>query len=649
VTFTPLRVRSHGTLLAGVASPEALAEQAAALGYGALALTDRDNLYLAVRFLQAGAAAGVRALPGAELTARDARPGERVPRVLLLPFDRRGWASLCALLTARMLEPEFDLVRALGAQHAGLQVIAESPALLAALLAAGVPPAVRAADLPRTPRPRRGGLWLGVRGLAAERVALRARLAEAWRLGVPAVATGDVWLLAPGDHEAHRVAVTAAAGERLERMPAAAFASREAVLEPPAAWERRVRAVCGGAGCAEAADTLLAENTALTERTHATLELGTPIFPQAPLPPGVAPAAELRRLAEAGLGRRWPGARATPATRAAARARLETELDLIARMGFTDYFLLVAAIVGFARDRGIPTVGRGSGASSLVAYALGVTSVDPLRYGLCFERFLHPQRRDCPDLDIDLCWERRDEVIACVYDAYGHDRVAMIATHATLGPRSAFREAAKALGLPLPRVDALARRVPRDLHASALEDALAGPRTRWGRSSPSRGCARRCGSRRGSPARRATSASTAAAWSSPTVRSPTTSRSSAAPRAWSCRSSRCARSRRSAWSRWTCSATARSAPSPSAMRSPPATRMRLPRGATTAPRRRRRWTRWTRTMPSPPRWWHGATPSTASSSSRRRCGTCCGCCGRGPSTTRWRRWRWCGRAPRSRG
>ncbi len=471
--FTPLRVRSHGTLLAGVASPEALAERAAELGHSALALTDRDNLYLSIRFLTACAATGLQALPGAELTARDAAPGESVPRVLLLAFDRRGWATLCALLTARHLEADFDLVPALGASHAGLHVIAESVTLAAALLAAGVPAAMRSADASHRPLTHRGGLWLGVRGIAAERAGLRDRLAAAWRLGVPAVATGDVCLLVPGDHEAHRVAVTAAAGERLERMPPTAFASREAWLASPAEWTRRIRAMCAAAGCAEAADGLLAENEALVSRSRFELELGSPIFPHAPLPQGVTPVAELRRQAEAGLARRFPASRAL-SVRGAARARLESELALIAHMGFTDYFLLVASIVGFARERGIPTVGRGSGASSIVAYALGVTNVDPIRYGLCFERFLHPQRRDCPDLDIDLCWQRRDEVIAFVYEAYGHDRVAMISTHSTLGARSAFRETAKVLGLPLPRVNQLARRVPRDLSASALEDALSG-------------------------------------------------------------------------------------------------------------------------------------------------------------------------------
>jgi DNA polymerase III alpha subunit len=485
-------------LLAGVASPEALCERAAELGYAALGLTDRDNLHLAVRFLNAARGCGLAPVIGAEVSALEddtrtlarssglraaqaTRAATRA-RVLLIPFDRRGWTSLCTVLTARHLDDAFDLVGCVASHHAGLHVLAESPALAAALLAAGVPAAVSAADelargLTRSGgrRASAGGLWLGVRGIAAERPRLRARLAESWRLGVPAVATGDVWMLAARDHEAHRVAVTADAGELLERMPASAFCAHDAWLRTPAEWEQRVRAVCGGAGCSEQAGALLENNAALVARCHLTLEMGTPIFPSAPLPEGVTGAERLHELAAAGLARRYPAegvARAGAAAGTEARQRLRSELALIEHMGFTDYFLLVASIVGFARARGIPSVGRGSGASSIVAYALGVTSVDPVRYGLCFERFLHPQRRDCPDLDVDLCWRRRDEVIAHVYDTYGHDRVAMISTHATLGPRSAFREAAKALGVPLPRVNALARRVPRHLDASALEQAL---------------------------------------------------------------------------------------------------------------------------------------------------------------------------------
>jgi DNA-directed DNA polymerase III PolC len=458
MSFVPLRVQSHGSLLWGTASPEALIERALELGYAALALTDRDNLYLAIRFYQQARAEGLRPLLGATVTAG-------AHEALLLPVDRRGYSHLCRILTHRHLDSGFDLVQLMSESDpeplwTGLHVVVESPGWAAALKAAGVP-AARGVD-PATGRDGAargplGGLWLGIRGLPAERARLGERVAMARRLGVPLVATGDAVLLAPADHDAHRAAVTAAAGELLERMPDSAFAARDATLVAPAERERRVRAVCAGGGVPVAAREALANNRALAERCRLEIDLGQPIFPRAPLPAGASAPEHLAGLCEAGLGRRYPR------DRDAARARLRDELAMIERMGFVDYFLLVAEIVEFARARGIPTVGRGSGASSIVAYVLGITNVDPLRHGLTFERFLNPARRDCPDLDIDLCWRRRDDVIAHVYDTYGASRVAMICTHATLGARSAFRETAKALGVPNARVNGLARRIPRDL------------------------------------------------------------------------------------------------------------------------------------------------------------------------------------------
>jgi DNA-directed DNA polymerase III PolC len=450
MTFVPLRVRSHGSLLWGTAAPAALVERALALGYRALALTDRDNLYLAIAFDQAARAAGLVPLVGAEVTGHAA--------ALLLALDRRGYASLCAVLTARHLDADFDLVRALGESHAGLHVVVESPGLAAALLATGVPAAV-ASECPHA-----GGLWLGVRGTAGDG-SLPERLAAARRLGVPLVATGDVVMLEPGDWDTHRAAVTAAAGDLLERMPPSAFAARDAWLAGPAEWERRLRAACAAARAPEAAEDALANNAALVACCHLEIETGVPIFPRVALPNGETEAGRLRCLAAAGLARRYRG---TDALRAA-RVRLGEELGVIERLGFAGYFLLVAGIVDFARARGIPAMGRGSGASSIVSYLLGITDVDPLRHGLCFERFLHPQRRDCPDLDIDLCWRRREEVVAHVYEAHGRDRVARIATHATLGARSAFRETAKVLGVPNARVNALARLIPRELAPPYLE------------------------------------------------------------------------------------------------------------------------------------------------------------------------------------
>ena len=477
--FVPLRVRSHGSLLYGMASPEALVERASALGYGALALTDRDNLYLAIRFYQKARAEGLTPLLGAELRAAP-------HAALLLPLDGRGYANLCHLLTLRHLDPGFDAVAALAERSPGSHVIVESPGLAASLLAAGVPAACGASGGARG-SDHAGGLWLGVRGLPAERARLAERTAAARRLGVPLVATGDCVMLTPADHPAHRAAVAAAAGELIERLPPGACAAPEAWLAAPAEWARRVRAVCAGGGVPEAAEEALANNAALAERCRLTLELGTPIFPRAPVPEGETGPGYLLRLGLEGVRRRYGAAPGSTchglgprgrAARARAARRLRHELDLIQRLGFTDYFLLVADIVNFARARGIPTVGRGSGAGSIVAYALGITNVDPLRYGLYFERFLHPQRRDCPDLDIDLCWRRRDEVIQHVYDTYGADRVAMISTHATLGARSAFRETAKALGVSHARVNALAKRVPRELEAPYVDRLAGAPEAR---------------------------------------------------------------------------------------------------------------------------------------------------------------------------
>jgi DNA-directed DNA polymerase III PolC len=470
--FTPLRVRSHGSLLYGTASPSALIARALELGYDSLALTDRDNLYLAIPFYREARAEGLRPLLGCTL-------GVAAGEVLLVPVDRRGYARMCALITASRLDPDFDLVRTLAASGeespaSGLHLVVESIGLAAALLHAGVPRARGVMERESRIEGGDGGLWMGVRGLARERPLLAERATAARTLGIPTVATGDCAMLEPADHEAHRAAVTAARGELIERMPLSAFCAGDAWLAPPAEWVRRVRAIASAAGVGAVASEALANNRLIAASVRLEIELGVPIFPRAPLPPGEDGRARLLRLGREGIAwryRRGPGS-------APALARLDQELGVIQRMGFNDYFLLVAEIVEFARARGIATVGRGSGASSLVAYVLGITNVDPLRYGLSFERFLNPSRRDCPDLDIDLCWKRRDEVIDHVYETYGHDRVAMISTHATLGARSAFRETAKALGVSNARVNQLARRIPRELERPYLARLAAQPEAR---------------------------------------------------------------------------------------------------------------------------------------------------------------------------
>ena len=502
--FAPLRSRSRGSLLRGTAPPEALARRAAELGYEALALTDRDGLYATIPFVQAARAHGVRPIVGVELpagavgkaaagTRPAAAPGG--PVVVALARSRDGYASLCRLVSARHLRPEETLAEACARAGDDLHLVALDAAAAESLLARRVA-ARRAGDAAAATALSRIRLGVSHPGPGGARATQALREAE--RLGVEAVALGEVAHLEPPDGALEELlrAVRendlcrelgagfrggqgpggARGGGRLQRVPPTSASPRPRPQEPGTA--RHLLSPAEADRLWRPFPQLLAANRRLAADCRLDLTLGEPRFPVPDLPPGETAYGRLYRLCHEGLARRY----GTP-PRAAVR-RLAEELDLIDRLGFTPYFLLVADIVGFARSRGIPTVGRGSGASSIVSYVLGITNVDPVRYRLAFERFLHPARRDCPDLDVDLCWVRRDEVIEHVYRAYGAERVAMISTHCTLGPRSALREAARAYGIGPAEVDRLSRLVPREAAGSVTEALRTSPRARgvdWGR------------------------------------------------------------------------------------------------------------------------------------------------------------------------
>ncbi len=460
-SFAPLRSRSRGSLLRGTIAPRALAERAAALGYETAALTDRGGLYAAIPFAQAAREAGLVPIFGVELG--DGPEGKRAvaagadgPAALVaLAADRAGYASLCRLVTARHGEDPPPLEESCAAAGPGLHLVA---------LTRGVAERLAA----RRDRTRAQGeaaarqalswLWIGVSHPGRDGIAARRAQAVGSRLRLPVVALGEVAAL-PGEEAADEALL--AAVRRNERWRPEAVRRAPALTSPEEA-----------AGRWRAHPGLLAANRRLAAACRVPLELGVPRFPRPRLGAGESAYGRLYALCQAGITRRY-GVAPSAVVR-----RLGEELDCIDRLGFTPYFLLVAEIVEFARARGIPTVGRGSGASSLVTYVLGITNVDPVRYRLAFERFLHPERRDCPDLDIDLCWRRRDEVIAHVYRAYGAERVAMISTHCTLGPRGALREAARVVGLAPGRVDALSRLVPRDAEGRVRAALQENPRAR---------------------------------------------------------------------------------------------------------------------------------------------------------------------------
>lgn len=444
--YVPLHVRSAHSHLFGASRLEELIRTALGLGYRTMALTDRNGLYGSVLYYQQAKEAGLEPILGVELVeaedAVDPKRGTATPaRAVCLARNRGGYRTLCRLTTARHLVPAFDLAEALAADHEDVYVLVPDAALLARL--DGRMPEGRLFALveefgDRSTRLRNAGL---------------ARAASKRR--VPLAASGAVAFHAPGRYRAHRTL------RAIDTLSTVADVAPHALAHP--------KAYLKGPEEMAALSTRYPEAALNTVRIAADcrleLPLGRPIFPRADLPEDETSYSHLAKLAFAGLRRR------IRPLRPEAVARLEKELAVIDRLGFADYFLIMHEIVAWMQTRDIPCVGRGSAAGSLVAYALGLSGVDPLKYGLLFERFLNLERADCPDIDLDICWRARDEVIKHVYDTYGHDRVAMISTHQTFKAKSAFREVAKAHGLPPAEVDRLSRRLPY-FSAAGIRDAV---------------------------------------------------------------------------------------------------------------------------------------------------------------------------------
>jgi len=421
--------------------PEGLVARARAGGHKRLALTDVNGLYGATTFWKEAAAGDIEPIIGAEL-----RDGDRA--AVALVADDAGYANLCRLVTRRHRDDaRGTLVADLAEMSRGLHIIVEDAALAAALVRDG-----HAAER----------LWLGVDPGSQSRSTLR-RLSDcADRFALPMVATGKAMFLEAGDLETVRLLTAIRLGSTFDGVTAAQLPARGACLRGAGQLSREL------ADWPRAADN----NRRLAETCAAWRFLPRkPVFPSYPCPKGRSPEAELRLLCRQGLSWRYG-----PRPPLGAEPRLARELALIARLGFAGYFLVVWDIVRYARDLGVPVAGRGSGASSLAAYLLGITNVCPLTYAIPFERFLNEQRRDFPDLDVDFCWRIRDDVIDYVFRRWGAGRAAMVCMHSTFQRRSAVRETAKALGFAeeqisraevacndeaarLGRVDELSRRI----------------------------------------------------------------------------------------------------------------------------------------------------------------------------------------------
>jgi DNA-directed DNA polymerase III PolC len=418
-----LHTHSWYSLLEGVSAPDALLARAAACGYSALALTDSNNLYGAAAFVEAAKGYNIRPLLGACLR-------QHRTRCVALIAGPAGWRNLCRVLTRLHLLENVLLVDLLRENADGLHVLADDLVLAERLRDAFA-----------------GRLWLEVvrpgRGdrTRRENEAREAALLEGGRrLGLRPVASMAAHFASPEDYPAFRTGTAVRLGTLLDRLPRALPVTPDHHLADRPTFERRFRDL----------PEALRNLSELAERLPDDVFPRQTVLPPARVPRRLGAQQFLRQLCERGLRRR------SLYGQPAAHERLGEELVIIEASSLAPYFLVVRDLARYARNRGLPMALRGSAGNSLVCYLLEITDVDPLRFGLALDRFLHIGRPDLPDIDLDFDWRVRDEVIARAFRRYGDAHTAMVSSHLFLQPRSAFREAGKIHGLSNEQITELA-------------------------------------------------------------------------------------------------------------------------------------------------------------------------------------------------
>ena len=433
----------------------------------ALAVTDRNNLFALVKFYKAAESVGIKPIAGADLVIFDGK--ETPSQLTLLCRDHTGYLSLSRLLTRAWLEGHHNDGVAITSEWLhedceGLFAIAGRGSQAGRLAAAG---RHEQAELHLADLQRSFGENLHLEITRTQREGEDAfnafALHAAASRGIPLIASNDVRFLDREGYDAHEARVCISTGRVLDDPRRPREYSAEQYLKSPDEM---------AALFADVPDAI--DNTwALAQRCNIEMRLGTYFLPAYPVPDDETLDSWIRSQSHAGLEARLQKNPLAPGhTREDYVARLDFELDTICKMGFPGYFLIVADFIQWGKNHGIPIgPGRGSGAGSLVAWALQITDLDPLPYGLLFERFLNPERVSMPDFDIDFCMDRRDEVIDYVAQKYGRDRVSQIITYGTMAAKAVVRDAGRVLGFPYGLVDGVAKLIPLTLGVT-LKDAM---------------------------------------------------------------------------------------------------------------------------------------------------------------------------------
>ena len=483
MSFVHLHVHSEFSLLDGACRVEGMAEYAKNLGQTALAITDHGVMYGAVAFYKAAKKAGIKPIIGCEvyvaprgMTDREYGPDSGYSHLILLCKNETGYHNLCYLvsqgfLNGFYLKPRIDwpLLR----EHA------EGLICLSGCLAGEIQQKIIKGDYPGAKARARelaelfgeDGFYLELQshGIREERIAAEGLFKLHRETGIPLVLTNDAHYLKQSDARYQDVLMCIQMGKTVDDPDRMKFQGSEFFLKS----EDEMREIFKEyPETAQAADN----TSRIAEMCDFDFEFGHYHLPSFPLPLGETDGfAYLQKLCDQGFEKRYAHVysfKNVDEEIKKLRAQLRYELDMICKMGFTDYFLITADFIGYAKSQGIPVgPGRGSAAGSIVSYCLNITDVDPIKYSLFFERFLNPERISMPDIDIDFCVDRRGEVIEYVTRKYGSDHVAQIITFGTMAARLAIRDVGRALSVSYAECDAVAKQVPMAVGIT-LDEAL---------------------------------------------------------------------------------------------------------------------------------------------------------------------------------
>lgn len=471
MAFTHLHVHTEYSLLDGSSKIEELVARAKELGMDSLAITDHGVMYGVVAFYKAAKAAGIKPILGSEVYVApgsrfDREPGggqDRYYHLVLLAENDKGYHNLMKIVSKGFVDGFYYKPRV---DYEVLEQYHEGVIALSACLAGEVPrylerglyDQAREAALKYEKIFGKGNFFLELQdhGIPAQKTVNQGLLRLSRELGIDLVATNDIHYTYDTDVEAHDILMCIQTGKKV-------------------ADENRMRYEGGQYYCKSEeemrrlfpyAQEAIDNTQKIADRCNVEIEFGVTKLPRYEVPEGYDSWSYLNHLCDEGMKKRYPEDDGT------LRKRLDYELGVIHSMGYVDYFLIVWDFIHFAKSNGISVgPGRGSAAGSIVSYCLEITDIDPIRYNLLFERFLNPERVSMPDIDVDFCFERRQEVIDYVVRKYGKDQVVQIVTFGTFAARAVVRDVGRVLDLPYAKCDAIAKMIPKDLGIT-LDKAL---------------------------------------------------------------------------------------------------------------------------------------------------------------------------------